>query len=313
MSLHLTDDLPPAARAILSQAQERVTQHDGARTVWHLWGEAAGEPVVLLHGGSGSWTHWIRNIEALVQAGRQVLVPDMPGFGDSDLPAGGRDADALVAPLAAGLHDLLGARDFDLVGFSFGALVGGLMGAEVATRVASDMAGQGHGRLRRLVIVGAPVLPLSARPVRLLEWRHLDDAAAREVHRANLQALMLHRPESITPFAIDLHRAHVARDRLRRRRLARTDTLARALAQVRCPLVAIYGEHDALYRDCLPDMEALLDTLPALRWRTSIEGAGHWVQFEAPQAFDRALARALRDEGAGPEISENANAQRAGL
>ncbi len=278
----MIDALPPAALAMLAQARERVTVHADARTVWHLWGNDAGEPVVMLHGGSGSWTHWILNIEALVEAGRQVLVPDMPGFGDSDVPSGGRDADALVAPLAAGLQDLLRGRAFELVGFSFGALVGGLM------------ASQGHDGLRRLVIVGAPLLAVPARPVRLMEWRHLDEAAAREVHRANLQALMLHRPESVTEFAIDLHRAHVALDRLRRRRLARTDTLARALAQVTCPLVAIYGEHDALYRERLPQVETLLDGLPALRWRTSIVNAGHWVQFEAPQAFDQELARALR-------------------
>ncbi len=277
----LIDALPPIARAMLSQAREHVTQHAGARTVWHLWGEDAGEPVVLLHGGSGSWTHWIRNIEALVQSGRRVLVPDMPGFGDSEVPPGARDADALVAPLVAGLRDLLGARAFDLVGFSFGALVGGLLAAA------------SHDGLRRFVAVGAPLLPLPARPARLLEWRHLDEAGAREVHRANLQAMMLHRPESVTALAIDLHRAHVALDRLRRRRLARTDTLARALAQVTCPLVAIYGEHDVLYRDRLPQVETLLDGLPALRWRTPIADAGHWVQFEEPQAFDRELARAL--------------------
>ena len=39
--------------------------------------------MLLLHGGSGSWTHWLRNIQPLVDAGRQVLVPDLPGFGDS--------------------------------------------------------------------------------------------------------------------------------------------------------------------------------------------------------------------------------------
>ncbi|MEY4710694.1 MAG: hypothetical protein RIS88_144 [Pseudomonadota bacterium] len=277
----MIDALPAAARTMLAQAHDRVTVHEGARTVWHLWGDASGEPVLLLHGGSGSWTHWILNLQALVQAGRHVLVPDMPGFGDSDVPAGGRDADALVKPLAAGLRDLVGGRGFDLVGFSFGGLVGGLMAA------------QAPAALRRLVIVGAPLLALTARPVRLREWRHLEGAAAREVHRTNLQALMLHRPESVTPLAIDLHRAHVALDRLRRRRLARTDTLARALTQVACPLVAIYGQHDALYRDCLPEVEALLDALPALRWRAPISGAGHWVQFEAPQAFDQALARAL--------------------
>ena len=32
---------------------------------------------------------------------------------------------------------------------------------------------------------------------------------------------------------------------------------------------------------------------PAFRGMQLIEGAGHWVQFEAPEAFDAALERAL--------------------
>ncbi len=274
----MAEALPQAARDLLLQAREHRTVHAGAVTVWHVWG--AGEPVVLLHGGSGSWTHWLRNIDALVAAGREVLVPDMPGFGDSDKPAGARDADALVAPLVSGLQLLLGARALDLVGFSFGGLVGGLMASSLPT-------------LRRLVIVGAPLLGVGVRPVRLREWRHLDAEAAVEVHRSNLAALMLHHPASVTPLAIALHQAHVPLDRLRRRSMARTDLLARTLATVTCPLVAIYGEHDVLYRDQLQQVEATLDALPTLRGRTAIPDAGHWVQFEAPEAFDRALARAL--------------------
>ncbi len=275
----MIEHLPPQAREILSRARAHHTVHEGARTVWHAWGD--GEPVVLLHGGSGSWTHWIRNIDALVAAGREVLAPDMPGFGDSDKPALGRDADALVTPLRVGLDALLGDRRYDLVGFSFGALAGGLMAA------------QSPPGLRQLVIVGAPVLGVGPRPVRLREWRHLDADAAAEVHRGNLAALMLHKPESITPLALSLHQAHIVLDRLRRRALARTDLLARTLTQVTCPLIALYGAHDVLYRDQLQEVEATLDALPTLRWRCAIPDAGHWVQFEAPEAFDRELARAL--------------------
>jgi pimeloyl-ACP methyl ester carboxylesterase len=274
----MAEALPPVARELLLQARERRTVHAGACTVWHVWG--AGKPVVLLHGGSGSWTHWIRNIDALVAAGREVWVPDMPGFGDSDKPPGARDADALVAPLVSGLQQLLDAREFDLVGFSFGGLVGALMAPSAPA-------------LRRLVIVGAPLLGVGIRPVRLREWRHLDADAAIEVHRSNLLALMLHHPQAVTPLALALHQAHIPLDRLRRRSMARTDLLARTLATVSCPLFAIYGAHDVLYRDQLAQVEATLDALPTLRWHSAIADAGHWVQFEAPEAFDRALARAL--------------------
>jgi len=54
---------------------------------------------VLLHGGGGSWTHWVSNILPLVESGRRVLAVDLPGMGQSDMPPHGSDADALVEPL----------------------------------------------------------------------------------------------------------------------------------------------------------------------------------------------------------------------
>jgi pimeloyl-ACP methyl ester carboxylesterase len=52
--------------------------------VWRVWGNA--RPLVLLLGASGSWTHWIRNI-ATFAARFRVFVPDLPGFGNSDMPS----------------------------------------------------------------------------------------------------------------------------------------------------------------------------------------------------------------------------------
>jgi pimeloyl-ACP methyl ester carboxylesterase len=56
--------------------KERTPCGDGT-IVWRVWG--AGEPLLLLHGGSGSWTHWIRNIPELAQR-FEVWVPDIPGL-----------------------------------------------------------------------------------------------------------------------------------------------------------------------------------------------------------------------------------------
>ncbi|HMN57853.1 MAG TPA: alpha/beta fold hydrolase [Ottowia sp.] len=109
MSTHNPPDvpqaLPPAVRARLQAGQRQVTGAGNERVVWHAWGAPEGAPpVVVLHGGSGSWTHWVKNIVPLLDAGRWVLAADMPGFGDSDPPATGKDAAAMAAPLAAGLR-----------------------------------------------------------------------------------------------------------------------------------------------------------------------------------------------------------------
>ena len=53
------------------------------RIVWRVWG--SGPPLLLTHGGGGSWLHWIRNIDALAQE-RTVWAVDLPGYGDSAMP-----------------------------------------------------------------------------------------------------------------------------------------------------------------------------------------------------------------------------------
>ena len=279
--------LPPQAQALLKTATRAETPCGAGRMVWHLWGQENLQPVlapvVLLHGGSGSWMHWLRNIDALVKAGRWVLVPDLPGFGDSARPLYGTDADAIPEPLEQGLQCLLGGRACDLVGFSFGGMVAGFVAAQFPARVA------------RLVLVGAPGLGIAPqKTIRLRAWRHLDDAGARdEVHRINLAALMLLHPESITETALRLHVANVLRDRMKGRSLSRTDALARALVQVNAPVLAIYGAEDALYRGKMEALEPVLRQAPGFKALTRVEGAGHWVQFERAETFNEALLAAL--------------------
>ena len=62
----------------------RATPAGQGEIVWRVFGR--GEPLVLLHGGTGSWLHWVRNIEVL-SADFMLLVPDIPGSGESGNPA----------------------------------------------------------------------------------------------------------------------------------------------------------------------------------------------------------------------------------
>jgi 2-hydroxy-6-oxonona-2,4-dienedioate hydrolase len=283
----LAEDLPRAALDILQRATRHTTPCGEGDLVWHAWGE--GEPLVLLHGGSGSWTHWIRNVEALAASGRQLLVPDLPGFGDSQRPPGNGDADGVVPVLAEGLPYLLGMQAADIVGFSFGGLCAGLLAAA-------------HPELvRRLVLVGAPGFGLREKRLTLVAWQHLDDPHAREsAHRRNLATLMLHRPESVDALAVAVQAANVPHDRMRRRKLAMTDILLRHLGAIECRVDAIYGEHDALYSGGLLDqVELLLRRAPHFGRLLRIPEAGHWVQFEAAAAFHAALLELLAEGAPG--------------
>jgi pimeloyl-ACP methyl ester carboxylesterase len=282
------DFLPPDLRLSLAGATRLHTSCEGSCTVWHAWGQPSQPAVVLLHGGSGSWTHWVRNIAPLQAAGWRVLVPDLPGFGDSDLPPGCSDVDALPAHLHAGLQQLQArgacGQQVRVVGFSFGGMAGALWLAAHPQDAA------------QLVLVGAPGLGMAtSQRVALKGWRHLPTPEAQnQVHRHNLMALMLESPTSLDDLALSLHAANVQRDRMPRRRLSSTDIVARALPQLQVPVSAIFGQHDALYRERLSELRATLPSL-APRWGQwhTVAGAGHWVQFEAAQAFDQALQQVL--------------------
>jgi pimeloyl-ACP methyl ester carboxylesterase len=261
--------------------------------VWHIWGEQGADPalppLLLLHGGSGSWTHWLRNVLPLAASGRRVLVPDLPGFGDSTLPPSGADADAMPAPLEQGLTELLGVAACDVAGFSFGGLTAGLLASAFPARVAT------------LVLIGTPGMGLQALvPFKLKGWRHLPGEAQRlAVHRHNLQLLMLHDPEAITPLACALQSANAVRDRLPKRRLSRTDILARTMPGLRCPVLAMYGEHDPFYKGQTQAFENALQQAPGFRGMHAISAAGHWAQFEQADAFNQRLLDLLETEHKG--------------
>jgi len=280
----LPDFLPRELAHALADGQRRVTQHDGVRLVWHTWGAPERPALVLLHGGSGSWTHWVRNIAPLRDAGWRVLVPDLPGFGDSDLPPGCSDVPQLPVHLHAGLQQLKPQGPVQIVGFSFGGMTGALWLAEYPQDA------------QALVLVGAPGLGLTVpERIALKGWRHLPTPEQQnEVHRHNLMALMFERPESLDGLALALHAANVQRDRMPRRRLSSTPIVAEALPRVQARVSAIYGEHDALYRQRLAEVrEALPRWAPHWgQWHT-VPGAGHWVIYEAAEAFNAALLKVL--------------------
>lgn len=268
-------------------AQRVAVPHDGGHTVLHHWVPASPNgmaPLVLFHGGSGSWTHWVRSISPLLAAGHDVWAVDLPGFGASDVPAGVTDADGMLPTLAQVLEALFPLQAVRLMGFSFGGMTAGMLAAAYPHLIA------------QLVVVGAPGIGLTNKhPFRLKGWRHLKDPRDQLLHHIyNLGELMLHDRSVIDRDTVALHVANVRRDNLPRRRISSTDVLVRSLAEVQCPVHALYGENDALYPDALDEVERLMAS-HAAQWQgmQRIAGAGHWVQYECPEAFYAALLPVL--------------------
>ncbi|HEY7040451.1 MAG TPA: alpha/beta fold hydrolase [Methylomirabilota bacterium] len=237
--------------------------------VFREWGH--GPPLVLLHGASGSWTHWIRNVRPLAERFR-VIAPDMPGWGDSDAPPEPHTADGLADLVTAGLERALPPPTrFDLAGFSLGAIIGGLVAARLGERVGT------------FVLIGPGGLGLTPAPVRNLRRLEpgMDAEAVRRVHRENLRILMLGRPESADDLAVTLQIDNVRRSRFKSGTIPVSDSLRRALPAVRAHLAGLWGARDAFTGHHLVESRRVLaEADPAIETRV-IEDAGHWVNYEA--------------------------------
>ena len=260
---------------------KRIELHTASGVqVWHVWNQAAGKPLVLLHGGSGSWNHWVRNVLPLSQQ-RAVWALDTPGLGDSELPMKALDADDLAQPFEEGLQHLFGSEPLDVVGFSFGGLMAGFAAAQWPTR------------FKRWVLVGVPGLGLSNNILNMRGFR--EDMSAEErlgVHKNNLLAIMLHNESLVTEDLLTMQAQNVSRDRLRRRRIARSDALLHQQTKWTCEVHGIWGELDALYKGKMHLLPARLVGCNLQSFQT-IANAGHWVQYEQPEVFNQALQNAL--------------------
>lgn len=261
-------------------ATRTATKYGAGQMVWHAWG--TGPALVLLHGGSGSWRHWVRNIETFARD-RRVIAPDLPGLGCSDLPPQPEDARVMARILADGLAVVAGSERYDLAGFSFGGVMAGCLAAEMGARV------------RSLTIVGSGGLGTPRAAVELVKVRHLSGAARIAAHRTNLARLMIADPARIDDLALAIQDWNTRHSRLKTPQISRGTWLADALPAVRCPVAGIWGGRDA---PSLPDIGARERALRALRPELRfvvIDGAGHWVAYEQAVAFNAALAGLLAE------------------
>jgi pimeloyl-ACP methyl ester carboxylesterase len=252
---------------------------------WRSWG--TGPPLVLLHGGFGSWMHWARNIEPL-SARFRVVAADLPGLGESDVPP---DPDspslsslpsAIGAIVAAGLREILVDERFDLAGFSFGGLIGGQVATILATQV------------KTFTLVGASGMGLTRPPMQLIR-RAVDmseaDLEAAYIH--NVMTLMLHERSSLDALALHIHKTNDTNARTRSRKTSLGDSLALALPGITARIAGIWGECDATSVGHMHERCDLLQSIQPGAPFTLIKGAGHWVQYEKSDAFNAALTETI--------------------
>jgi len=116
----------------------------------------------------------------------------------------------------------------------------------------------------------------------------------REAARHNLTQVMFADPASVDESTIDLHLHNIECARFKSRRLSWQDRIEGDLGRLTCPIQLIWGSRD---RMATPSVEERARRCLAIRNGIRVDiipGAGHWVQYERPAAFDAALLDFLR-------------------
>jgi len=277
MSSLISETTVAFVEGVAAEARRVETPCGDGRMIWRLWGE--GPPLALLHGGYGSWTHWIRNVIPLSRD-FTVAAPDLPGLGESATPPEPHTAEGLARIIVDGLNIVFGGQtDLQIAGFSFGGVLGGHVAVQLGDRV------------RAFTIVGSNGLGLARQPKPLRRLaKGASEGEALAVARHNLAALMIADPSKIDELAVYIQAQNAPRARVKSRRFSRAGTLAGALPLIQARVDGIWGARDATAYPYLDDRaRALRDVQPTARFEV-IPEAGHWVQYEAAHRFNPLLA-----------------------
>lgn len=233
--------------------------------------------VVLLHGGSGSWNHWIRNIPTLSKD-YELVVPDLPGLGDAATIPKGTSPEVVAEIVANGLKSIVGTRRFHLVCFSWGSVVGSLAAAHLGAQVKSILL-VGPASLGRMTQAPSKI-KLKSRS------RDMTEEEVENTNRENLAQLMIYGRARIDAMAVTLQDMNISRSRYNSPQYANDEFVLDGLKQTSANLLVIYGREDAVAANSLAEREQRLRQVrPDVQFETVPE-VGHWLQYEHADWFN---------------------------
>ncbi len=268
-------------------------------------GQAKEGTVVFIHGLSGSWQNWLENIPRFA-LDRRVIALDLPGFGESPMPA----EHISISGYARCVDELCEQLGLDTVAV-VGNSMGGFVGAEMAIAFPQ--------RVERLCLVsaaGISIVNLRREPL-LAVGRIL---AAGGTMTAAQQRSVLRRPglTHLTFAFVFRHPTRLARDLLLEQMqgtgktgfLPALDALTDydfrdRLPEIGCPTFIVWGDQDLLVP--VEDADEFERLIPDAR-KIVFEDTGHCPMLERPEAFNAHVADFLAESGSAAEQDESSAA-----
>jgi pimeloyl-ACP methyl ester carboxylesterase len=276
-----------------------------------------GMPLLLVHGWPETRRIWWRNVAPLAAAGFEVIVPDLRGFGDSSLaPDGFYDLAVHARDLYALVHDVLG--------HSRCVTAGGDLGGAVL----QDLGLRFPGFVIRQCVFNCPLPPLREAfiaagldPHVHVRVRQAADYYVRQGRDADALAAELATPElrrryiatfygprfwaspgRFTPADVDFLTEPFADGAKLRAGFGNYESALgtrplseppRVLETNPIPTLILYGPDDHVI---YPDFRARAAVVFTERIGPfTVEGAGHFLQWEQADVFNQALRYFLRD------------------
>jgi pimeloyl-ACP methyl ester carboxylesterase len=238
-----------------------------------------GEPLVLLHPLGAELVVW-EPVMPLLAPSRDVIAPDMPGFGrSSELPEDEEATPAALARAVATLMDELGIESAHVAGVSLGGWV------------ALELGRLGRGRsVTGLNAAGFWHRALGPRPNRARELgRALAPMAGLLMRSADVRRQLLGgvaaRPERVPPdAAARLVRAYLTSPGFERANAAMRSAMFGGMDEIRAPITLAWAEHDRLVAE--PG-----DGVPGAR-RRWLRGCGHIPTWDDPEQVADVLLEA---------------------
>ena len=253
--------------------------------------EPSGDPVLLVHGFPQSSYMWRHLIPALAMAGRRVIAPDLPGYGDSALEPPGtweRHVDALER-----FRHALGLERIVLVNHDWGGLI--------SMRWALD-----HSvPLSGLVISNTGFFPDG-------EWTGVGAALRTEgqgealidsISRDGLATILGQMGSGFDRSAVDEYwKAYTSEERrrgilelYRSGDLEKLEPYAGRLGELGVPTLVLWGENDDEYAP-VERAHRFGREIPGSR-TVVVEGAGHFVWEDDPERCWREVIAFLAESG----------------